>query len=133
MKIAGPLLLGAFLLSSCGIVRDGIKRSAEIQEVEAAAGRLLGDRTVDAYLENSTDHMKIDIKNSPLRDLPSAERRAKALEVARLAYATYASRSSLKEIEVVFVVDKTETSTLTSTRTLDALVRYEFPVGDLQR
>ena len=132
MRPAGWLLAAAALACSCGIVKDAVKRSGEIEEVEAAVVRLLGHRNVDAFLENSPEFLKVEIKNSPLRDLPPAERRSKALQIAGLAYGTYASRSGLKTIEVVFVMDKTETSTFTSTRNYDASARYEFAVSELE-
>lgn len=91
----------------------------------------LAHKDVDAYLLDTSEHLTIEIRNSPMRDLPSAEREPKALKVAQLAYKTYASRSSLKVIDVVFVVDKTESSALVSSRQYNAMNRYEFDVGEL--
>jgi hypothetical protein len=48
-----------------------------------------------------------------------------------LAYKTYASRASLKSIDVVLVVEQTESSSFSSSRYYNAMDHYEFRVGEL--
>jgi hypothetical protein len=105
-----------------------MQRVAEVSEVERAVGALIAHKDVDAYLENTSAHLKIEIRNSPLRDLPGEERHAKAFQIAQLAFKTYASRSALEDVVVVFVVEKEEGST----RYYNALAVDAFPAASLQ-
>lgn len=106
-KRVAMLALCSSFLTSCGTTRDFIKVNAEVGAVEEAVRTHLAHRHVDvALVMGNPGYMQVEILNTPLGDLPRVERIAKALQIARLAYATYASRSTLKEIDVVFVVKK---------------------------
>src|SRR5688572_7227650 len=96
LAAATATLVAALLLASCGSARDMIRASAEVRRVETAVSQHLAHKDVDAYLLQTSEFLTIEIRNSPLRDLPTAEKQSKALQVAQLAYKAYASRSALK-------------------------------------
>jgi hypothetical protein len=99
--------VGAFMLliSGCDSMRGMAGTLASLQAVQGAVAREVGDNNVQVNVNNDR-YMTIGIINSPLRSLPDDERRAKALQIAQLAYKTYSSRASLETVGVVFVVHR---------------------------
>jgi len=65
----------------------------------------LGDNNVGVLLSNGST-LSIRLVNSPLKDLPAAEKATKAREIARLALESYAPRSALKSVSVTFAVHR---------------------------
>jgi hypothetical protein len=112
LKRVARLVLCSSFLTSCGATHDFIKLNAEVGAVEEAVRTHLSHRDVTvALVIGNPGNLEIEIRNTPLSDLPRVERIAKALQIARLAYATYPSRSTLTEVDVVFVVKRENTLT----------------------
>jgi hypothetical protein len=74
-------------------------------ECQGAVAREVGEDNVQVNVNNDR-YMTIGIINSPLRSLPDDQRRAKALQIAQLAFKTYPSRASLETVGVAFVVHR---------------------------
>jgi hypothetical protein len=114
MDLKRGALIALFIpfLTSCEALRERARVNAEVAAVrEAVRAHLSHPHVTVVLIIGNTGYMEVQILNTPLRDLPRVERIAKALQIARLAYTTYASRSTLKEIDVVFVVKKENTFT----------------------
>lgn len=78
---------------------------AGLQAVQSDLTRLTGPNDIRVVLNNGS-LLGISVMNSPLRELPVAQKRAKALEIARLAYKSYRSRTDLRGESVVFGVHR---------------------------
>jgi predicted Zn-dependent protease len=63
--------------------------------------RLVNSPNVTVNLANGR-YLIIGIPNSPIRELSPDEKRRRALEIATAGYATYALRSTLQQVNVVF-------------------------------
>jgi hypothetical protein len=67
--------------------------------------KAVGVDTITVNLNNG-EYLTIGVVNTPLKDLPSDKKKAKALEIATLGYRSYAQMPNLSEVRVVFVVQR---------------------------
>jgi hypothetical protein len=79
-------------------------------------------------LNVNAKHLTLSIVNSPLAQLPKAEKKAKARELAAVAYAAHPRRDRLQSVEVVFVV-QSKAGVLTLNNGMDA---YSFEASNLK-
>ena len=91
------------LCSACNGVREVAGTLRELQQVQRAVSKVVGSDNVSVNVNNGK-YLTIGLVNTPLKELPAAQKKAKALEVAALAYRSYPSKSSVTDVNVVFVV-----------------------------
>jgi hypothetical protein len=89
------------LLVSCSGVHEMAATLQDLQKVQRDLAKELGNNEIRVNLNNGR-FLSIGVVNSPLRALPADQRNAKALELARIAYNSYPSRSALNSISVTF-------------------------------
>jgi hypothetical protein len=77
----------------------------DLQKVQRDLAKALGDNEIRVNLSNGR-FLSIGVVNSPLKALPADQRNAKALDLARIAYRSYPSRSALNGISVAFVTHR---------------------------
>jgi hypothetical protein len=97
------VVLGVLL--SCDSARRMAGTLGELKRVQAAVATATAEKNVGVNVNNDR-FLTVSLINSPLKHLGSDEKRAKAREVARIAYETYMSRSELETVRVVFVVQR---------------------------
>ncbi len=90
-------------LASCSSIAKMQATLKELKSVQEVVARTTGSQDVRVNLNNGQVLM-VAVANSSLNELPPAGKQAKALEIARLAYRTYASRSALVRVDVAFGV-----------------------------
>jgi hypothetical protein len=95
--------------------------------VQSDLTRLTGQNDIRVVLNNGS-LLGISVMNSPLRDLPVAQKRAKALEIARLAYNSYRSRTDLRGESVVFGFHRDYLGIFRYDNSTDI---YRFEISDL--
>jgi hypothetical protein len=93
------------LSASCSSVHELTGTLQDLQAVQGQLVRVLGHNEI-RVLVNNGHFLSIRLVNSPLQDLPPDRKKAKALEIARLAYNGYRSRSDLKSVTVTFAVHR---------------------------
>ncbi len=113
---------------SCGAAHRLTGTLQNLQIVQRELTRLTGHNDIRVVLNNGT-LLSISIINSPLRSLPVDQKRAKALELARLAYGSYASSDDLRAVSVVFGIHR---DYLGIFRYDDLTDIYTFDVSDLR-
>jgi predicted Zn-dependent protease len=101
VSVAGILLAFA----SCQRVGQLEDTLRELQQVKKEVSGLVDTDEVSVNINNGR-YLSIGITNSPLTNLPAAEKRQNALEIAKLAYASYASRAGLEIVVVAFVIHR---------------------------
>jgi hypothetical protein len=84
----------ALAFASCQQAGQLANTLRELQQVQGQVSGLAGTQDVSVNVNNGRS-LSIGIVNSPLKNLPAAEKRQKALEIAGLAYTSYASRPEL--------------------------------------
>ena len=89
------------VLVSCGGVHRMMGTLEDLQKVQRDVGKALGGGEVRVQLNNDRV-LSVGVMNSPLKTAPADQRKAKALELARIAYESYPSRSALKSVSVSF-------------------------------
>ena len=94
------------LLVSCSGVHQLVGTLQDLQRVQAELTKTLGYNEVRVNLNNG-HFLNIAVVNSPWKDLPAGQKNAKAIEIARLAYASYPSRSALQAVSVTFAIHRT--------------------------
>ena len=100
------LIVVLMLLGSCGGVHQVVGALQDLQKVQAELAKTLGYNEISINLLNGSV-LSIAVVNSPWKDLPAAEKKAKALAIARLAYNSFPSRSALTAVNVSFAVHQT--------------------------
>jgi hypothetical protein len=101
-------LIAAGMLSvSCGQVRQLTGSLRDLMVVQQALVKDAGQVQVNLRRDGQSEVMNIDLVNSPWRSLPSEEQRSKALEIGRVAYEKYPSRSRLQGIRVTLGLHRT--------------------------
>lgn len=107
---------GFFLIVTCVLVlASGCNRLQavsddlkELQLVRIELTKELGTPNVGVNLRtfNGQRSLVISLVNSPLKDLPVHDKRAKAREIAQTAFGVLPSRSKLASLSVSFVTQK---------------------------
>lgn len=118
---------GSLLLASCDSVRQVTSTLGDLQQVQGEIRKSLNNEQLLVNLMNGRT-LTLSLVNSRLKDLPGDQKKAKALEIAQLAYQTYPSRASLETVRVIFVVNRTYAFILHFTDGTDA---YNFTPADL--
>ena len=93
------------LLVSCSGVHQMVGTLRDLQKVQLELAKATGGDEIRVNLMNG-HFLNIGVLNSELKTLPSDERNAKALELARTAYSVYPTRSHLTSISVAFVTHR---------------------------
>lgn len=89
---------------ACQAARDVEQEFVDQLQVRRAVQARVGSSAVDVTLLNGTT-LKLTLPNSPLRQLPKAQKDAKAAELAKVAYDTYGGRDSITHVAVLFSSD----------------------------
>jgi hypothetical protein len=71
--------------------------------VQSQLVKTLGYNEIRVNLNNG-HLLNIGVVNSPLNDLPADRKKGKAIEIARLAYNAYPSRSELRGVSLTFAI-----------------------------
>jgi hypothetical protein len=100
------LLAVLVVLASCSGVHQVLGTLQDLQKVQGELEKALGYNEIRVNLNNS-HFLNIAVVNSPWRELPADQKNAKAVEIARLAYGSYPSRSALSAVSVTFAVHRT--------------------------
>jgi hypothetical protein len=81
----------------------------DLLKVQEELSKTLGydDLRVSLMNVNGSLLLNVAVVNSPWKDLPAGQKNAKAIEIARLAYADYPSRSGLRAVNVTFAIHHT--------------------------
>src|SRR5438093_1232036 len=98
---AAAILLG---LSSCGDVVQTEETSSDLLRVQKNISALAGTPDVHVYLDGAM-HLSVRVANSSLNQRSDPEKRRTADEAARVAYASYKSRSNLEAVTVALLSD----------------------------
>jgi hypothetical protein len=96
----------AFSVASCQRVAQLGDTVRELQEVQKRVSEEAGTHDVGVNLNNGR-FLRIGITNSPWENLPDGERRQKALDIAKLAYAVVPARSYVEVVTVTFAARRT--------------------------
>src|SRR5215510_9474753 len=121
------ILIGAIALGvSCQSIRQAANVIGELQQVQQAVSKAVGSE-VNVNLNNGNS-LVIGIVNSPLKDLPTEQKKAKALEFAQLAYRSYSQAAKLDQVSIVFVAQKSYGGVVNYKDSSDAL---NFTSSDL--
>jgi hypothetical protein len=120
------LIAATAVCVSCQSVRQAANVIGELQQVQQAASKAVGSE-VNVNLNNGNS-LVIGIVNSPLKALPTEQKKAKALEVAQLAYRSYPQAAKLDQVSVVFVTQKSYVGVVNYKDTSDA---FNFTAPDL--
>jgi hypothetical protein len=121
-------LLGALsTLISCKSIHEMQGTLQDVQRVQHGLVRQLGSIEIRVLLSNHR-FLNISVVNSPWKSLPAIEKNAKALEIARLAYNSYRSRSDLDRVSVTFAVHRSYLGVFTYDNSTDS---FSFETREL--
>jgi hypothetical protein len=112
---------------ACSGVREAARSVSELPAVQQAVAQKAPGTIVGIKLTNGA-YLNVNLVNSPLKKLPDAERQAKAAELAKIAYDSYAYRSQIKSVRVVFAVVSTTLIVVTTNDSSDA---FTFDAAEL--
>ncbi len=90
------LFVALTALCSCDGVYHAAGTIGELQQLQQSVSKAVGGGNVNVNLNNGK-YLHLGIVNTPLKDLPSEQKKAKALEVARLSYKTYPKAANLEQ------------------------------------
>jgi len=93
------------MLSACSAVREAYNALPGVLKVQQQLVATFGYNNIRVMVLNGR-YLTIGVVNSPWTDLPAAAKKAKALEIAQVAYRNYESKAALQGIQVAFVVHK---------------------------
>jgi len=119
-------IVAAVICSACD-VHQIAGTFNDLQQVQRTVSKAVGTDNVTVNLNNG-QYLTIGLVNTPLKNLSSDQRRAKALEVAKLGYRSYPSIPKLSEIRVVFVVQHSYLGVFNYTDATDA---FSFSKSEL--
>ena len=120
------VLLAVFMvLTSCSRVQQVAGMVQDLQKVRAELAKTLGFNEITVNLMNDR-FLNIAVMNSPWNDLPADQKSVKALEIARLAYSSFPSRSALSSVSVTFGVQRTYLGVVNYSDSRDSF-RFEAP------
>jgi len=91
-------------LTACGGVRGLMGEFGDLLRLQQQLQQQTGQNDIKLNLTNHDD-LNIGLVNSPWKDLPALQKKAKSLELARLAYSDDPHRASLTTIGVTFETD----------------------------
>ena len=117
------------LFGGCDSVRKAVNSFSPILEVQKKVSKALDGAAVNVNLSNGK-YLSLGVINSPLKDLAEKPKKAKAREIAQLAYDSYAPRADLKKVYVAFVIKKDYFLLFHYTDGSDS---YSFAADDLAR
>ena len=106
LRLAAGTIGILLLFAACQGLGQLTEILRDLQPVHQQVSSLVGTGAVRVNIDNGR-YLSVGVINSPLKNLPVAEKEQKALEIARLAYMSYASRSSLQVVDVAFVIQGT--------------------------
>jgi hypothetical protein len=118
----------AVLMTSCSGLATVAGKLEGVRTVQSEVVKAVGSQNVRVNVQNDR-YMTVGLVNSPLKALPTDARRAKAFELARLAYNTYPERASLQQVAVVYVVHR---SYLLFFKVTDATDSFRFDAAELR-
>jgi hypothetical protein len=98
-------LVMTVVLVSCNGVHQLAGTLQDLQKVQADLAKALNYDQIRVNLING-DVLQLAVVNSPWNELPADRKQAKALDIARLAYNSYPSRSALHSVTVAFAVHR---------------------------
>jgi hypothetical protein len=101
----GIYLASLAVLFSCQGIRQAANALGELQKVQTAVGKAAGTDAVNVNLNNGK-FLRIGIINSALGDLPADDKKAKVLELAKVAYKSYPKSAELEQVSIAFVTQK---------------------------
>jgi hypothetical protein len=130
MRIFGVVVFVVALLlcPSCGTFHEAVGTISELQQVHKAISRAVGTNDVNINLSNGK-LLVISLVNSPLKDLPVDQKKAKALELAQLGYRSYPEMAKLAGVSVVFLVQRSYVGVFHYTDGSDA---FKFVPSELE-
>jgi hypothetical protein len=100
-RVAGALLLGA-VVAACNAAGEAKQMFVGMHAVEAAVAPKVAPGAVKVNVNAS--RITLSVVNSPIGQLPKAEKKVKARDLARVAYEAYPGRKGLEAVDVAFVV-----------------------------
>jgi predicted Zn-dependent protease len=120
--------IGALALALGSCQRDQLRDIlGELQQAQHQASERAGTSEVAVNL-NHRRFLTIGIANSPWQSLPTDEREQKALEIAKLAYASLAPKVRLEVVTVSFAIRRTYFQFFKYSKATDA---FQFEIDDL--
>jgi hypothetical protein len=114
-------------LAGCGAARDAARTLGGLQRVQAAVSKAAGGAAVQVNLMNGR-YLSVSLVNSPLGELPADEKKARAEELARVAYGALPSRASLEQVSFTYVVHEQRFLIVNYTQATDV---FRFQVAQL--
>ena len=120
--------LALVLCVGCQAVGGLANSLGELQEVRRQVAASTHHDNIYVNLNNGRV-LTVSVTNSPFRALPDEERKAKAREIAGVAYRAFPGRAKLEEVAVVFAIQKTYVLLFNYNDSTDAHV---FPASSLQ-
>jgi hypothetical protein len=100
LLLIGLLAMLASLIA-CGSFRGLAGKLRELAQLQQQLQHQTGQNNLQASLHNGR-YLNLSFVDSSLAKLPSEQKKAKALEVARLAYNDYFERADLASVRVTF-------------------------------
>ncbi len=88
-------------LGACSSIRGVLGTLGELNRLQQLLRQQTGQNNVQVNLSNN-QYLDISFVNSPWAKLPADQKKAKSLDVARLAYNEYRERSELVSVRVTF-------------------------------
>jgi hypothetical protein len=122
------ILLAALLaLASCSTVHQAMGTLRDLAKVQVELSKSLGQEQINVNLMNSR-FLNVSLVNSAWKDRPPDQKHAKAIEIARLAYRSYPSQSTLTAVTVTFAIHRTYLGFFNYDDTRD---RFGFEIPEL--
>ena len=88
-------------LTACSGLRELSSQIADLNRLQKQLQQQTGQTGINVNLNNGS-YLNISFINSSLAKLPSDQKKAKALEIARFAYSDWAKRAGLSSVTVIF-------------------------------
>src|SRR5450755_4864374 len=100
LRMTGLVAL-AVSLSACSGLQELSAELGDLNRLQKQLQQQTGQTAINVNLNNRS-YLNISFVNSPLAKLPADQKKAKALEVARFAYADWPKRTELSSVTVIF-------------------------------
>jgi len=121
-------VLGSVVLfTSCSGGRQMVSTLKDLQIVTMQLVAALHHDQIRVFLNNG-HFLSVGVINSPWNSLPPDQKKTKALEIARVAYQAYPSRSELKSVIVTFGTHETYFGIVNYDNSTDS---FAFDVSEL--
>ena len=120
-------LVAVVLCAGCQAVGGLANSLGELQEVRRQVAAASGHDNIGVNLSNGR-LLSVSVINSPFKTLPDDQRKAKAREIAGVAYKAFPGRSKLEDVAVVFAVHRTYALLFNYNDSTDA---HFFPAAEL--